>query len=251
MGEYFRQTRTRTYSYLAAVPLLLAYEVLIVMGNRGSNDPVHVGAYVYTMRSFYAMLHGLGVSGNLWVGGILLGIGMILHFSERKQGVEVAPGYFPVMLLECCLLAFGSAWLLGMAVQTLIPNLWAQTLALNAQTPFAGTPVALRLALALGAGLYEELVFRVLIFGLLALAFKNAWHQRPVLATCLAALVASVIFSGVHYLPPLGDPLEAGSFLYRFLFGLVLTGLYAWRGFGIAAWTHALYDVMVLTWLQA
>jgi hypothetical protein len=66
--------------------------------------------------------------------------------------------------------------------------------------------------------------------------------KRP--ATLAAAIVVSaVIFSGFHYLGPLGDRLTLASFTFRAVAGLVLSGLFAVRGFGITAWTHALYDV--------
>ena len=45
----------------------------------------------------------------------------------------------------------------------------------------------------------------------------------------------------------MGDLFTLNSFTYRFIFGLILNGLYLARGFGVAAWTHALYDVMVIT----
>jgi hypothetical protein len=47
----------------------------------------------------------------------------------------------------------------------------------------------------------------------------------------------------------MGDAFTMGSFLYRFLFGLILNGIYVWRGFGVAAWTHAIYDIMVITFM--
>jgi hypothetical protein len=56
-----------------------------------------------------------------------------------------------------------------------------------------------------------------------------------------------VLFSGAHYVGPLGDSFALPSFTFRFLFGLALNVLFLWRGFGVAAWTHALYDVMVVT----
>src|ERR687886_834068 len=59
-----------------------------------------------------------------------------------------------------------------------------------------------------------------------------------VLATALGALV----FSAFHYIGPYGDPLEVRSFVFRFIGGLAFSALYLLRGFGITAWTHALYD---------
>jgi len=56
-------------------------------------------------------------------------------------------------------------------------------------------------------------------------------------------LGSAVIFSGFHYVGPFGDTLTVASFTFRAVAGLVLSGLYVARGFGIVAWSHALYDL--------
>ena len=56
-------------------------------------------------------------------------------------------------------------------------------------------------------------------------------------------VLSALIFSAFHYIGPLGDAFTLPSFTFRAIAGLLLSGLYAGRGFGIAAWTHALYDV--------
>jgi hypothetical protein len=55
-----------------------------------------------------------------------------------------------------------------------------------------------------------------------------------------------VVFSACHYIGPYGDPLRLDSFVYRLIGGIVFSALYLTRGFGITAWTHALYDLLVL-----
>ena len=44
---------------------------------------------------------------------------------------------------------------------------------------------------------------------------------------------------------PYGDHLELASFAFRAIAGVLFSGLYLLRGFGITAWTHALYDVFL------
>ena len=51
----------------------------------------------------------------------------------------------------------------------------------------------------------------------------------------------------MHYIGTLGDAFTLSSFTFRFLFGLALNVVFLVRGFGVAAWTHALYDVMIVT----
>ena len=103
-----------------------------------------------------------------------------------------------------------------------------------------------QLSLSLGAGLYEELVFRVILVGGLFWLLNRLGAERRA-AYVVAALVGALLFSAVHYVGVFGDPFEVGSFLFRFLFGLAMNVLFLVRGFGVAAWTHALYDVMVVT----
>ena len=62
----------------------------------------------------------------------------------------------------------------------------------------------------------------------------------------LWAFVCAAAFSGMHYLGSLGDPFDLKSFVARLVLGLMLTLVYAMRGFAAAVWTHALYDVWVL-----
>ena len=109
----------------------------------------------------------------------------------------------------------------------------------------AGGPLA-RLTLSVGAGLYEELLFRVVIVALLAHAFRLLFGANRVWSGVAATIVGAILFSAFHYVGPLGEPLRLESFVFRTLAGLAFSGLYLTRGFGITAWTHALYDVAVL-----
>jgi hypothetical protein len=79
------------------------------------------------------------------------------------------------------------------------------------------------------------------VSGILGLAKVLGW-VRP-LALAAAIIGSALIFSAFHYVGPLGDRLTLASFVFRAVAGVVLSALYAARGFGITAWTHALYDV--------
>lgn len=105
------------------------------------------------------------------------------------------------------------------------------------------------LALALGAGVYEELVFRVgifwVVFQLLQLAARPAEREQGLLVRTLGAvLITSLVFALAHHLGP--EPFELGALLFRTVAALVFTSLFAWRGLGVAACAHAAYDVFVV-----
>jgi hypothetical protein len=115
--------------------------------------------------------------------------------------------------------------------------------------------------MSLGAGFYEEIAFRVILFGVGAKVWIHVFAgatmgvlsgSRPplggktLLVFGLWSLACAIAFSGVHYVGSLGEAFEARSFLYRAVLGLVLTVVYLTRGFATAVWTHTLYDVWVL-----
>ncbi len=126
--------------------------------------------------------------------------------------------------------------------------------------PLAGVDPVTGVVMSLGAGFYEEIAFRVVLFGLGAKLLVWALAGRPqaalpgvkrssfkaIVLTVLWAFVAAAAFSGAHYLGRMGDPLEIGSFVFRMVLGLALTLIYGARGFAAAVWAHALYDVWVL-----
>jgi len=106
------------------------------------------------------------------------------------------------------------------------------------------------LVLSIGAGLYEEIAFRVGLYGIgrrlvLAMMPEATPHQR--LLTSLGwAIGVAAVFSGWHYFGQFGEPFELRSFVFRWVCGLVFTLIYVFRGFAPVVWTHALYDIWVL-----
>ena len=100
--------------------------------------------------------------------------------------------------------------------------------------------------ISLGAGIYEELLFRVLLVGALAWLGHKVLGWRPLVAGVAATVPGALIFSAFHYIGPFGDNWDVYSFVFRSIAGLFFSGLYLLRGFGVTAWTHALYDVFLL-----
>lgn len=106
--------------------------------------------------------------------------------------------------------------------------------------PFAGT------VMSLGAGFYEELAFRVILFGLGLRLIHLLWRKHVVAVGIGWAVLTAALFSAWHYVGPFGDTLQASSFVFRWVYGLAFVAIYRLRGFAPAVWTHALYDIWVL-----
>jgi len=127
--------------------------------------------------------------------------------------------------------------------------------ALSSQVEVASTALDLgtRLSgavMSLGAGFYEELVFRVGLYGvgalLLVFLFNVASFWGRTFLRLGWALATAAVFSGWHHFGELGDPFDLSTFCFRTVCGLVFTVIYQYRGFAPAVWTHALYDLWVL-----
>ncbi|HEU4453094.1 MAG TPA: CPBP family glutamic-type intramembrane protease [Longimicrobiaceae bacterium] len=239
MKSYFELTRTLTYSLLFAAPLLLLYELGTLVLARMDPAALRNGADVL-LRS---LLAAGGIQGTAAFTGLLLAIAVILIVIERRRRrvpLRLAP--FAGMAAESVLYAllFGSivgtmtSWLLGGGGTRLAAS----------EGPLSNLSVPEGVVLSLGAGVYEEIVFRVLLVGGLFALFRSSGISRRT-AAMFAALLAALVFSGFHYIGPYGDQWAAGSFVFRFLAGLAFSVLFLVRGFGITAWTHALYDVFI------
>ena len=87
----------------------------------------------------------------------------------------------------------------------------------------------------------------MLLQGLITGMLKSIGPRaRKQAVTALAIAVAAVIFSLSHYIGPLGDPFRLSSFIQRMAAGVFLSLVFLLRGYGIAAWTHALFDLYVI-----
>jgi membrane protease YdiL (CAAX protease family) len=235
--NYWTLSRRPKYSLLFALPLLVLYELLALALSGGEMVGVRNGADVL-LKSLFLTFGGR--SGLVAFGGLLLGTGAWLVWRDRKTGGAIRWGVFGGMALES--LAYASV--LGLVTATLTALLLGGALPF-AVGQFEGLGLASQVMISLGAGLYEELLFRVVLVGALAW-LAGRLLGSPLAAGVVATLVGALVFSAFHYIGPYGDRLELGSFAFRAVAGVLFSALYLLRGFGITAWTHALYDLMLV-----
>lgn len=236
---YFNSTRTATYGFLAALPLFVIYELGILLANSGQMMSIRVGADVWMKR----LLAWFGGTGWMALGIAVLIIGGVIYWTERNYRPPIVSRYFGLIIGESVIYAVVMAFIVG-GVVGLLFGVWTVPDAMLQTMQRIGLPH--QLALSIGAGLYEELVFRVILVGGLFLLINRLVPKRTT-AYIIAAVIGAFIFSLVHYTGSMGDPFQFSSFTFRFLFGLALNGVFLVRGFAVAAWTHALYDVFVVT----
>ncbi len=230
-------SRSHRYSLLFALPLLVFYELLEALSPvRAQGGVIRNGADVVLTGLFTWMF---GIRGPLVFMALVIGVALWLIRRDRSTG-PLRSSVFARMFGESLLLSL----VVGVVVGTATVQLIGPLRSLAAGGGLNGTPLE-RLTLSIGAGLYEELLFRVVIVALLANGFRLLGASR-LLGGAFATLIGALLFSAFHYIGSLGEPFRLESFVFRALAGLVFSALYLLRGFGVTAWTHALYDIAVL-----
>jgi hypothetical protein len=238
MSRYLELTRSPTYSLLFAFPLLLLYEAGAVYIAQGNGAALRNGADVL-LRTLLALG---GVEGTLALTAMVAAGSLILIILDRRRVRRpLHVRHFAGMTMESAVYALLLGLVVGSATHWLL-----ETLSLSSGSgSFASLSLTEGLVLSLGAGLYEELVFRVLLVGGIFAVLRGSGLSKGQ-SGFLSVVAASLLFSAFHYIGPYGDVWALPSFLFRFLAGVAFSVLFLARGFGITAWTHALYDVFIV-----
>jgi hypothetical protein len=233
LSNYWRETRAPRYSLTFAFPLLLVYEVLAFSLSHGEVSGVRNGADVL-LKSLFLMLGGR--SGLAVFGMVLVGGGAALVWRDYRRSGQLRPRYLAGMAAESISYALSFGLVASALTALLLPMM------LGSVAPWT---LPTQLMISLGAGIYEELLFRVILVSGLAWVATRGLGWPATRAKLFAVCLGALIFSGFHYIGPYGEPLRLASFVFRTVAGLLFSGLYVLRGFGITAWAHALYDVFL------
>src|SRR5690606_28441143 len=111
-------------------------------------------------------------------------------------------------------------------------------------------PWQARLTISIGAGLYEELLFRMIAIAALHLVFVDLARLSESMGRVLAVGLSAAAFAVYHDLSSSGGALDPARVLFFLCAGVYFGAIYLWRGFGIVVAVHALYDVLVLVLLR-
>jgi hypothetical protein len=245
--RYWSESSRPLVSLVFVAPMLVAYEGgLFMLGPHA----MRTGADIWLRR----LLELMGFSQYFLLPLLTCGVLLSWHHLTRDRW---AIGWATVygMLLESVVL--GATLLVVAHWQT---RVWLPEFSFSSAVLSAGAEVhgAGRLVAYLGAGIYEELLFRLLLMPLIFAALRAVGvDSRVSLAGTVA--IGSLIFSAAHYQFDLdfgavqwswhaGEPFEWLSFGFRVVAGAFFSLLFWYRGFGVAAGTHALYDILVADW---
>ncbi len=104
----------------------------------------------------------------------------------------------------------------------------------------------------IGAGIYEELVFRLILIIALMVLFQDILQFGHKISIILSVLISAALFSAYHHIVYLegqfvqSSPFNWLEFGFRTIAGIYFAVLFAIRGFGITAGAHAFYDIIAV-----
>jgi len=231
--SYLRSTRHPWPCLLFVLPLVLAYESgVAVLGGphpenlrNGADNWVRVG------------LTRLGISWVWLPPVILLALMVVWAWKQRHDRPNEVFAVLSGMVLESVAYALG-LWGISRILGPLLEQLGIE-LAVSSREPALGQVITY-----LGAGIYEEALFRLILFSCL-LRLLRLLDVNSFLAVLLAAGASALLFSAAHHIGPYGQTYSNYLFLFRLIAGLYFALLFQTRGFGIAVGAHACYNLMV------
>lgn len=176
------------------------------------------------------------------------------HFFELFGHVGVlAPGLAVVAILTATHAASRQPWRVHwrhvglMYVEAAV--LAIPLLLFNRFLPLAGgqgDEIIARMALGVGAGVYEELLFRLAFISLTIMLGTDVLRLPRDGVAIAAVLLSSLAFAAHHHYPIGAEPFDSTRFLFRSLAGVYLAGIFWFRGYGPAAGCHAAYNVALV-----
>ncbi len=204
-------------SLILIAPLFFLYEVgVLFAGSVNGADVVTRAIYGTLGRTNYLLASAaLGVVFLLWVR------------RSQRQGVLRLDVVLPV-ILEAAVYALTLGALVNLIVERLL-----------------GLGLDLGEAInAAGAGVHEELVFRLFLCGGLIAVLSRTRLSRRLIVT-VALIVSSVLFSAAHHVGSYGEPFTRHAFAFRCLAGLVFGVVFYFRSLAHAVYAHTFYDLLV------
>jgi len=232
LTRYHRHSRGLAVSFIYILPLLVIYEIGMII--------LRPPAASWAGDAIRWLLHGAfggwgALAFNLAV--IVAIVASLLATGRRRPGVNL--DFYPAVMAES--LAYGMVLMLALPLLLRVLLLMAQT------TSRASGGVLDNLVLSIGAGVYEEIVFRLGLMSVIYLVALSLTRENW-FATVAAIVLSSVLFSAAHYLD--GASLPTGvflrSFTYRLISGIIFAAIYINRGLAVVCYTHAFYDVLVV-----
>ena len=229
--NYIISSKDYFYNIVLIFPFLLSYEILGLIINFNFPFEIRNGADVLLRQTFLYF----GEYGKIILLLTIIIFSIMIFFKGKTylDDNDFNTHYLFFMIFEG--LFFG---ILLFLIFSNIPNLLI--VGKNEIGIFE------KLYLAIGAGIFEELIFRLLLIGFTSFLICKIFNINYSSVFIPALILSSFLFSGFHYIGNYGDNFNWESFLLRFSAGGYLGTLFYFRGFGICVISHIFYDFIVI-----
>jgi hypothetical protein len=236
--SYWEATRRPFPSLLLVAPILATYEAAALWLGGDTTSELRTGADLW-MR---LMLVRLGLTDHWFLPMALVMILAIWQLRSFRDW-RFSPAILVGMVIESACWAIS---LVGISrlIDTGFGYLDRAHSPLTAIT-VGGSPSAARALVGyLGAGIYEETLFRLIMIPCFFRMLKLL--QAPqVMASSLAVTGSALMFALAHHAGAPAETFTWFAFIFRWMAGVFFAWIFVVRGFGIAVGTHAGYDIMV------
>lgn len=229
---YLKQATLPLASFVFLLPFIVLYEwgTLHFAFDPSQNTEQRIRAFIWMHQFFDA----LGATGKYMPPLAVAGILIAQHIA-RNDPWQVKPNTLLGMFIESAawatpLIAFGI--LLTRYVFHTVPLMTGQG---DWRTMFV---------LSIGAGIYEELVFRLIGLTVLHIVIIDLFKVPKKAGYLAIVVITSVLFAQYHYWG--GERFTWQSFVFRTVAGAYFAVLFLFRGFGVTAFCHSAYDIMLV-----
>lgn len=227
--SYFERSELPFASLIFLLPLIATYEI----GTRlWLSDPVHGTQHIIAFSLLEQFFQMLGANGRHLPALAVVAILLSWHIARNDSWI-VRPRTCLLMGIESVAMAVPLV-IIGVALMKYLQHLHLAA-ATDSKVPM--------LILSLGAGIYEELVFRLVAFTVLSLLLKDVFDLPSVVTLPTMVIGSAVLFSAYHYLG--SEQFTPQTFAFRTVAGAYFGALMLARGFGITAGAHAAYDLII------
>ena len=231
---YFENTLRPLQSAFFLLPLILIYEAGLVRYGTAAVD--RTARDIYARRLLYDVFEWFGISGYYLPGLVVMVVLVSIHLVRRDSWC-FKPRHYMYMGVESIALS------LPLFVFSLV-------LFRGGRVASAADSHAIlwqgQLVFSIGAGIYEELLFRLIGLAVLHGLFADVFGLASWASTLLSIALSAMAFALYHFDFTEQNPFIWGLFLFYALAGIYFAGIYLARGFGVAAASHAMYDVLVM-----
>jgi len=229
------------------LPLILLYELSLVMLLRSEHGVLTNNAHKTLLKFFEAF--GVAPNSGFYLGGIVVVVVLLVWHLLNRDDWTVDYRAAGLMALESLALTL-PLLVLGQLITRLLAVGWVMGDAGSAPS-LGQLDVLSKLAISVGAGLYEELMFRMLLIAVIHTLLVDVGKATPQLGAIIAVVVSAAAFAAYHPLETATGSISAQKVTFYFAAGLYFGAIYVARGFGIVVAVHALYDIITFSLLSS